>query len=61
MFPERYFPSRMFAPRYFPKVGADPAALVPGYVGVAVVDAEDRTASVPSEDRVVIVPFSEVL
>lgn len=26
MFPERYFPTRFYAPRYWPKVGADAEA-----------------------------------
>ena len=26
MFPTRYYANRMYAPRYFPKVGADPVA-----------------------------------
>ena len=26
MFPTRYFPDRMFAPRFFPKVGEDASA-----------------------------------
>jgi hypothetical protein len=30
MFPSRYYAARMFAPRYFPEVGATPPAVVSG-------------------------------
>lgn len=31
MFPQRYFPSRMFAARYFAKVGAEVVTIPPAF------------------------------
>lgn len=37
MFPQRYFPGRMFAARYFPKVGAAAALVTTGEIATALV------------------------
>ena len=33
MFPRRFWPNRMFAPRYWPKVGAAAVTVVPPFEG----------------------------
>lgn len=53
MFPARYFPSRQFAPRYFPKVGLDV-----GFIEsprIVYVEFEDRSVEIEYEDRTVYV------
>lgn len=47
MFPVRYYGNRMFAPRYFPKVGATPAVPVTTVIAAAhAYDAAGATGSV---------------
>jgi hypothetical protein len=59
MFPERFFATRYFAPRYWPKVGEDLAVIVTAYVasrftnpGTQSTFAEPKTASKYSQPGV---------
>lgn len=50
MFPTRAFADRYFAPRYFPKVGAD-AVLGTPYDRITCIAEDDRAYEVPVESR----------
>lgn len=59
MFPKRAFPNRMFAPRYWPKVGAT-ATVVPATGGsLVLVPGRQRVVNVPPHVRLVIIPRSD--
>lgn len=61
MFARRFFPDRYYAPRYFPKVGADPIVVevFPGYA--AVFDTRGRLLDVIETRPYVVALADETL
>jgi hypothetical protein len=54
MFPQRYFTGRMFAPRYFPKVGAEGAPIVEFDFGDTSVEFPPRRTVAFEDARTVV-------